>query len=106
MSQHRALNLIQALRYSLSRNMSIAHAVNGVCEEGIDSKLQRIAAELVDDSKPKVVQDQRSTHDQLVDLVDIANKNGKYDAADWLKRELERPGAGWEKCAERFRERV
>jgi hypothetical protein len=73
----------------MNRDMSIAHAVNGVgYSEGLDSRLRKIAAELIDDREPRVVQDQRSTHDQLVDLVDIANKNGKYDAADWLKREL------------------
>lgn len=44
--------------------------------------------------------------DQLVDFVDIANKNGKYDAADWLKRELKRPGAGGDKCAENARTRI
>jgi len=55
MSQRRALDLIQALRRNLAGNMSIAHAVNGVCEEGIDSKLQKIAAELIDDRQPKVV---------------------------------------------------
>lgn len=33
--------------------------------------------------------DQRSVTDQLWSLVDLANKNGHYDAADWLKNRLQ-----------------
>ena len=29
--------------------------------------------------------DQRSTYDQVKDLIQIANQHGMYDAADWLK---------------------
>ena len=35
------------------------------------------------------VPDQRSTYDQLVSLHELANQNGLYDAADWLKSQLE-----------------
>lgn len=33
--------------------------------------------------------DQRSTYEQLVSLYRLANQNGLYDAADWLKVQLE-----------------
>jgi len=33
--------------------------------------------------------DQRSTTDQLQDLVRLADKNGLYDASDWIKNKLE-----------------
>ncbi len=33
--------------------------------------------------------DQRSKYDQLVSLHELANQNGLYDAADWLKSQLE-----------------
>lgn len=35
-------------------------------------------------------QDQRSTYDQVVTLHQLANKQGLYDAADWVKKHLER----------------
>jgi|GEM_PF-6768995 len=34
--------------------------------------------------------DQRSLRDQLWDLHSLANRNKLYDAADWLKRYLEK----------------
>ena len=37
--------------------------------------------------------DQRSTTDQLQSLIELANKNGLYDAADWVKTRLENPAA-------------
>lgn len=33
--------------------------------------------------------DQRSVMDQLKDLVLLANQNGLYDAADWLRARLD-----------------
>lgn len=33
-------------------------------------------------------QDQRSTYDQLLDILELATQNGLYDAADWLKNHL------------------
>ena len=33
--------------------------------------------------------DQRSVTDQLQTLLGLANKNGLYDAADWLKQRME-----------------
>lgn len=39
---------------------------------------------LIDDDH-SLMQDQRSTYDQLVSLHQLANENGLYDAADWLK---------------------
>ena len=35
---------------------------------------------------PKQPQDQRSTYDQLVDLLGFANRLGLYDAADCIKK--------------------
>lgn len=35
-----------------------------------------------------VQQDQRSLYDQVLDLISIAEKHGKYDAADWLKTQI------------------
>jgi hypothetical protein len=32
--------------------------------------------------------DQRSVTDQLKTLLELANKNGLYDAADWLKQRM------------------
>lgn len=53
MSQRRALQMITTLRYALKQDMTIAHAVNGIgFDEGIDRKLQRIAAEL--EAEPQV----------------------------------------------------
>jgi hypothetical protein len=40
--------------------------------------------------KPVAVQDQRSLTEQLQDLVILANKNGLYDAADYLHQILKR----------------
>jgi hypothetical protein len=34
---------------------------------------------------------QASVTDQLLDLVKLANKNGLYDAADWLSQKLPTP---------------
>jgi len=34
--------------------------------------------------------DQRSVTDQLIDLIQIANRYKLYDAADWIKRGLEK----------------
>lgn len=85
MSQRRALDLIQAMRYAMGRDMSIAHAVNGVGPgEGLDRRLQRIGAELIDDSKPRPVQHQGSTWMQMQELYILANQNGLYDAADHI----------------------
>lgn len=36
-----------------------------------------------------MAQDQRSVTNQLNSLIALANKNGLYDAADWLKTRLE-----------------
>lgn len=36
-----------------------------------------------------MAQDQRSVTDQLKDLVILADHNGLYDAADWLRVRLE-----------------
>lgn len=36
------------------------------------------------------LQDQRSTFDQLVSVLALANRSGHYDAADHLKKELDR----------------
>ncbi len=38
-----------------------------------------------------VVQTQYSLTQQLQELVHIANRSGLYDAADWLKTQLEQP---------------
>ena len=46
---------------------------------------------------PQQPQRQDSTMDQLEDLVAVANQCGMYDAADWLKGQLET----WKKRAER-----
>lgn len=35
-------------------------------------------------------QDQRSVRDQLFTLLNLANKNGLYDAADWLKDQMDK----------------
>jgi hypothetical protein len=35
-----------------------------------------------------MVQDQRSLTDQLKDLILLANRNGMYDAADWLQARI------------------
>ncbi len=32
--------------------------------------------------------DQRSTYDQLLDMLELATQAGLYDAADWLKEHL------------------
>lgn len=39
--------------------------------------------------------DQRSTYDQLRDLVQLANRHGLYDAADFVERAIERGKAKW-----------
>jgi hypothetical protein len=39
------------------------------------------------------VNDQRSTTEQLRDLIGIANERGLYDAADFCRREVERVDA-------------
>lgn len=85
MSQRRALDLIQAMRRCMSSDMSIAPAVNGMAPyEGLDKQLQRIGAELIDDSKPVPVQHQGSTYEQLCSVFQLANQNGFYDAADFI----------------------
>jgi hypothetical protein len=33
--------------------------------------------------------DQRAVTEQLADLIRLANEHGLYDAADWVKRELD-----------------
>ena len=40
-----------------------------------------------------MVPDQRSVTDQLNELVLLANRNGLYDAADWLRERLEEASA-------------
>lgn len=45
----------------------------------------------------EVVQSQDSTYDQLVELHQLANKNGLYDAADWLKPFIQKMQAGFKK---------
>ena len=41
--------------------------------------------------------DQRSTYDQLLDMLELATQAGLYDAADWLKEELRHIQAGSKK---------
>ena len=36
--------------------------------------------------------DQRSTYDQLLDLITLANKHGLYDAADWIRGQMDAAG--------------
>jgi hypothetical protein len=38
-----------------------------------------------------MMNDQRSVTDQLETLLSLANKNGLYDAADWLKTRMPKP---------------
>lgn len=38
---------------------------------------------------PRFAQTQRALYDQLVDLMDVANQLGMYDAADYLKRKFD-----------------
>jgi hypothetical protein len=46
--------MITTLRYAIKQDMTIAHAVNSRgMSEGIDRKLQRIAAELVPETQAK-----------------------------------------------------
>jgi hypothetical protein len=85
MSQRRALDQIHVLRTIIGQNMSIAHAVNDLNGlPGIDSRLKKIAAQLVDDSKPSPTQHQGSVWQQMQELYAIANQNGLYDAADYI----------------------
>ncbi len=42
-------------------------------------------------SMPQQVQQQDALENQLQAMVRIANKCGLYDAADWLKKELDKP---------------
>jgi len=51
-------------------------------------------------------QDQRSTFDQLLSLLELANKNGLYDAADWLQRELDSWYKDWNKVRIRASKRA
>ncbi len=38
---------------------------------------------------PRFRQTQRATFDQLIDLMDVANRLGLYDAADFVRRHLD-----------------
>jgi hypothetical protein len=85
MSQRRALDLIQSMRRCMAGDMSIAPAVNGMAPyTGLDKQCQQIAAELVDDSKPRPAQHQGSVWEQMQELFVLANQNGLYDAADHI----------------------
>jgi len=44
--------------------------------------------EIYDVEEDHNMPDQRSTYDQLLDLLELATQNGLYDAADWLKGHL------------------
>ena len=52
----------------------------------VRSILHKLGLEL--ESQRFLMNDQRSTTDQLNDLVRLANKSGSYDAADWIKHKL------------------
>lgn len=36
-------------------------------------------------------QSQESLTDQIYELIDLANQNGLYDAADWVKKRFDEP---------------
>lgn len=56
-----------------------------------DSKEMRKAIEKLQKNQEEgMMPDQRSTFDQLLTLRELANKNGLYDAADWLKGRLDK----------------
>lgn len=87
MSQRRALDKIRALRQAVN-NDGLIPPSNA---REIDAKLQSVNAELIDDSKPRPGQDQRSTYDQMFAVYDLANANGHYDAADWIMANYIKP---------------
>lgn len=53
--------------------------------------------EIYDVEEDHNMPDQRSTYDQLLDMLELATQAGLYDAADWLKEELRHIQAGFKK---------